>query len=159
VFATEAEWLFLVVNFVQFDNDFTGLDVEIGMFFQCTFKSFRYSVSAHAWLKCFHTCRHNAKHGFLFFSSWGFDQAVFLVTNLLTAALTNSSALFVQNFVLIGYRMNSTNAVVCEVSMFPADHRKRTGMSRKSTFHKFSGESGQAGVLKRNNFAGASSTL
>jgi len=94
----------------------------------------------------------------IFFSSWGFDQAVFLVINLLTAVLTNSSVLFVQNFVLIGYRINSTNAVVCEMLMFPADHSKRTGMSGKSTFHKFSGESGKAGVLKRNNFAGASST-
>jgi len=31
-------------NFVQFDNAFTVLGVDVGMLLQCTFKCFRYSV-------------------------------------------------------------------------------------------------------------------
>jgi len=79
--ANETEWLSLVmipflylqlvsilsdhivqVNFVQFDDDFTGLGAVIGMLLQCTFKSFCHSVSIQAWVKFFHICCCNVKH-------------------------------------------------------------------------------------------------
>ena len=31
-------------NFIQFDNDFTGLGAEVGMFLQCTFKTFLHKL-------------------------------------------------------------------------------------------------------------------
>ena len=42
-------------NFVQFDDDFTGLGTVVGMLLQCTFKSFCHSVSIQAWANCFYS--------------------------------------------------------------------------------------------------------
>jgi len=64
-------------NFVQFNNDFSGLVVELRMFLQCTFQGFFYRVSAQAWVKCFYICRHNVKHSYLLSSFSSFRQAVF----------------------------------------------------------------------------------
>jgi len=49
-------------NFVQFDNDFTGLGVEVGMLLQYIFKSFCYQVSAQAWVKCFNAITQHWAH-------------------------------------------------------------------------------------------------
>jgi len=60
-------------NFVQFNNDFSGLLVEFGMFLQCTFQGFCYRVSAHAWVKSFlylpPQCKTQA-FAFQFFGFW-----------------------------------------------------------------------------------------
>jgi len=49
-------------NFVQFDNDFTGLGNEGGMLSQSTIKSFCYGVYAQAWVKRLHVYCGNARH-------------------------------------------------------------------------------------------------
>jgi len=58
-------------NSVQFNNDFAGPGVDDGMHLQGTSKSFINSVSAQAWVKCFHIFRRNVKHGPFFSVSIG----------------------------------------------------------------------------------------
>ena len=73
----------------------------------------------------------------------------------------NSFGQFLQHSALIGFSMNSRNAVMREVLVLPEDCSSRTGISLISTFNKFSGVSlcvlksgwAYAGVLQRIYFA------
>jgi len=51
-------------NFIQFNNDFVGLNVENEMLLWSIFKSFIQNISVQAWIKSFHICRHGRRKDF-----------------------------------------------------------------------------------------------
>jgi len=73
------------------------------------------AISAQAWIKCFQIFHHHVKTGLWFSVPTFFCLAVFPVeqiSNAFTPILTKLRVLFYQTFTLIGFRINSKNAVM-----------------------------------------------
>ena len=137
-------WLAAWLKQILFNNDFPAFCWRWNASPE-HIKRISHSVAAQAWVECFHICRHKVKHGSLLLIFYVVSLAVFPVEHISNDCYLDKTRLcHFCKFVLIGFRINSKNAVMFEVLMFRVECNKPTGVSLISTFNKgFGGHASQ----------------